>query len=284
MSAFTLLLPVYAGNSPEQLREAFRSSVDEQTRRPDAVVMTIDGPVPPTLETVIADLVASSPVTPRIVRLPVNVGLASALNAGLEAIDTEYVARMDADDVCRPDRFERQLGVIEERDLDILGTGLAEFAGSPDAVVATRTPPLGDEIRRRAPFAQPFNHPTVVYRRATVLAVGGYPTDVGRLEDYVLFARMLVAGARADNLPDPLLRYRIDDGAYARRGGWAQFRSELRLQRELRRVGLTSRPQYVRNVILRGSYRLAPTWLRRGGYRAAATGWRRASEVSEPEA
>ena len=275
MTSFTLLLPVYGANSPEQLRQAFRSSVDEQTRRPDAVVITIDGPVPPTLDAVIADLVDTSPVAARVIRLPQNRGLATALNAGIDAIDTEYIARMDADDVCRPERFERQLSVIEARDLDILGTGLAEFAGSSDAVIATRTPPLGGQIRRRAPFAQPFNHPTVIYRRAAVLAVGGYPTDVGRLEDYVLFARMLVAGARADNLAEPLLLYRVDNGAYTRRGGWGQFRSELRLQRELLRVGLTSPAQYARNVVLRGSYRLAPTWLRRGGYRAAATGWRR---------
>jgi len=275
VTSFTLLLPVYGANSPEQLRQAFRSSVDEQTRRPDAVVITIDGPVPPTLDAVIADLVDTSPVAARVIRLPQNRGLATALNAGIDAIDTEYIARMDADDVCRPERFERQLSVIEARDLDILGTGLAEFAGSSDAVIATRTPPLGGQIRRRAPFAQPFNQPTVIYRRAAVLAVGGYPTDVGRLEDYVLFARMLVAGARADNLAEPLLLYRVDNGAYTRRGGWGQFRSELRLQRELLRVGLTSPAQYARNVVLRGSYRLAPTWLRRGGYRAAATGWRR---------
>lgn len=276
MTAFTLLLPVYGGNSPEHLWEAFESSVHDQTRRPDEVVVTVDGPVSADLDRTLAQLVDESLVPVRIVRLPENRGLAAALNAGLAAISTDYVARMDADDLSRPERFERQMADVEARDLDILGTGLAEFAGVSRRVVATRTPPVGDAIRRRAPYAQPFNHPTVVYRRSAVLEAGGYPTDVGRLEDYVLFARMLVAGARVDNLPEPLLLYRIDDGAYKRRGGWAQFRAELRLQQELRRVGLTSPLQHARNVVLRGSYRLAPTWLRSGAYRAAATGWRRA--------
>lgn len=275
MTSFTLLLPVYAGNVPEHLRAAFESSVHEQTRRPDRVVVTVDGPLTEPLERTLADLAQSSPVETRFVRLPENRGLAFALNAGLEVIETEYVARMDADDVSRPQRFERQIAAVEAGDLDLLGTGLAEFAGATGTVLATRTPPVGAAIRRRAPYAQPFNHPTVVYRRAAVMAAGGYPTDVGRLEDYVLFARLLVAGARVDNLPDPLLHYRIDDGAYHRRGGWGQFRAELRLQRELRRVGLTTPIQHARNVVLRGSYRLAPTWLRRGAYRAAATGWRR---------
>jgi len=271
VTTFTLLLPVYAGNSPEQLREAFESSVQRQSRRPDAVVVTVDGPVSSELDALLAGLVEASPVPTRLIRLPENRGLATALNAGIAEIDTDYIARMDADDVSLPERFERQLAEVEAHDLDLLGTGLAEFAGTTGAVIATRTPPVGDEIRRRAPWAQPFHHPTVVYRRAAVVAAGGYPADAGRIEDYVLFARMLVAGARADNLPEPLLRYRVDAGAYDRRGGWRMFRDELRLQRELRRTGLTSRAQHLRNIVLRGGYRLAPTWLRSRAYRAAAT-------------
>jgi glycosyltransferase involved in cell wall biosynthesis len=270
-TTFTLLLAVYAGNTAEQFREAFESSVHRQTRRPDAVVITVDGPIDDALERQLVELVEASPSPVRLVRLPENRGLATALNAGLAEIGTEYVARMDADDVSLPERFERQLAEVEARELDLLGTAVAEFAGRTEKVVATRTPPVGDEIHRRAPWAQPFNHPTVVYRLAAVRAAGGYPTDVGRIEDYVLFARMLVAGARADNLPDALLLYRVDAGVYHRRGGWRMFRDELRLQRELRRTGLTRRGQYVRNVVVRGAYRLAPTWVRARAYRAAAT-------------
>lgn len=271
MSTFTLLLPVYAGNAAEHLREAFESSVHRQSRRPDAVVVTVDGPIGEPLESQLGELVESSPSPVRVVRLPTNQGLASALNAGLAGIETEYVARMDADDISLPERFERQLAEIEARQLDLLGTAIAEFAGRSETVIAKRTPPVGDEIRRRAPWAQPFNHPTVVFRLAAVRAAGGYPTDVGRIEDYVLFARMLVAGARVDNLPETLLLYRVDDGGFDRRGGLRMFGDELRLQRELRRIGLTRRPQYLRNVVVRGSYRLAPTWLRSRVYRAAAT-------------
>ena len=271
MTDFTLLLPVYRGNSPEEFREAFESSVHRQTRRPDAVVVTVDGAVPQALDATLAELAGSSPVPTLLVRLPENRGLAAALNAGLAEITTEYVARMDADDVCLPERFERQLAEIEARDLDLLGTGLAEFAASTGTVVATRTPPVGDAIRRRAPWAQPFHHPTIVFRRSAVLDVGGYPSDAGRIEDYVLVARLLAAGIRADNIPEPLLYYRVDSGAYHRRGGWRMLRDELRLQRELRRIGLTNPLQYARNVVLRGGYRLVPTWLRSRAYRLAAT-------------
>lgn len=262
----TLLLPVYVGAQPAQLDEAIRSSVHRQTRRPDAVVVVADGPLTSELDDVLDAAFADAPVACRVLRLDRNVGLARALNAGLEVVATEYVARMDADDVAHPERLERQLAVLESRGLDLIGAGLAEFSGTIERVVATRTPPVGeDAIRRRATFAQPFNHPSVIYRASAVRKVGGYSTEVGRLEDYVMFARLLVAGAKVDNLPEPLVYYRVDDGAYRRRGGL--FREELRLQRELRSMGLTSRLQWLRNVVVRGAYRLAPTWARRVLYR-----------------
>jgi glycosyltransferase involved in cell wall biosynthesis len=269
---FTLLLSVYAGSSAEQLREAVESSVHRQTLRPDAVVIVEDGPLQADVATELDRLAGTSPVRIDRRRLDRNVGLATALNEGLAGITTEFVARMDADDISAPERFARQLPVIRDRGLDILGSALAEFHGAVDAADALRVPPIGaEEIRRSAPFRQPFNHPTVVLRRSAVLDAGGYPTDMGRFEDYVLFARMLAAGAAADNLPDALLYYRVDDGAYHRRGGWRHFLAEVRLQRELRRIGITSRAQWVRNVLLRGPYRLVPVGVRAVAYRRFAT-------------
>lgn len=269
---FSLLLPVYAGNSAEQFREAFESSVHRQTLRPDVVIVIEDGPIQSEVSAALDGLESTSPVPISRVRLDRNQGLASALNAGIAVATTEFVARMDADDVSAPHRFALQLPFARERHLDVLGSALAEFRGSVDRVEAVRMPPIGPhDIRRSAPFRQPFNHPTVVMRRSAVLDAGGYPTDVGRFEDYVLFARLIVGGATVDNLPDTLLYYRADDGAYGRRGGWQHFRSEVGLQRELRRIGLTSRGQWLRNVLLRGPYRLVPVGVRARAYRRFAT-------------
>jgi glycosyltransferase involved in cell wall biosynthesis len=269
---FTLLLPVYAGNVPQQLVEAFESSVHRQNLRPDAVVVVEDGPLTDELTATLDSLQATSPVPVRRERLEVNSGLAAALNAGIAVVTTPLVARMDADDVSDPTRFERQIPVITERRLDLLGSGLAEFRGDIGTIVAVRVPPVGEpEIRRVIGFRQPFNHPTVVVRRSALVAVGGYPNGVGRFEDYVLFARLVAAEAAVDNLPDPLVYYRVDDGAYGRRGGWEQFRSEWSLQRELRRVGTTTRAQRLRNLLVRGPYRLVPAAVRTRVYRRFAT-------------
>ena len=88
------------------------------------------------------------------------------------------------------------------------------------------------------------------------------------MEDYWLFARMIAAGARVVNVSEPLVYYRVGDGAYQRRGGRDLLRSELRLQREMRREGFITGPQYWRNVVVRGGYRLVPTAIRKPFYRA----------------
>ncbi len=270
----SLLLPVWAGDRPDFLADAFRSSVQEQTRPPDHVVIVRDGPVPPELAARIAELAAGSPVPVDVVELERNVGLGPALDAGLAACRHDVVARMDADDICLPHRFAVQMPIIESG-FDLVGSGLVEFDAHADDVVGTRTPPTdAADILARSRFADPFNHPTVVYRRELVQSVGGY-TDFALMEDYLLWAKMIVAGARVANVAEPLVRYRVGAGAYARRGGLAQLRAELAVQRRFRRLGFTTRAQFVRNVVVRGGYRLVPEVIRRTAYRAVIATYRR---------
>jgi glycosyltransferase involved in cell wall biosynthesis len=265
-SAFSLLLPVYARDDPAQLERAFRSAVDEQTLRPTEALIVRDGPVGAALQAVLDELVASSPVPARVLALPENVGLADALTAGLDACSYDVVARMDADDVALPERFAKQLALLDTG-YDLVGAGLYEFVDDESVTIGVRTPPTGVEhIKRYARFHDPFNHPTVVYRRAAVQAAGGY-VPVGLMEDYWLFARMLASGARAENIPEPLVKYRVGAGAYRRRGGVRQLRAELRLQRMMRRAGITSTGEMLRNVVVRGGYRLVPEGLRKVAYR-----------------
>jgi GT2 family glycosyltransferase len=263
---FTLLVSTYGRDDPGFLREAVLSSTTSQTRPPDEVVLVQDGPVPDALATEIKHLADALPMPVVHLELKANIGLGPALDAGLAAGSHEIVARMDADDVSVPERFERQVAVIEAG-ADIVGSGLLEFGASVDEVVGRRTPPTDpDEIRRVIRFRDPFNHPTVVYRRSAVLAAGGY-TDMALLEDYLLFTRMVEAGATPANLAEPLVYYRVGAGAYARRGGTSLLRSELRLQRRFRDLGITSRTEYLRNVVVRGGYRLVPEGVRKVAYR-----------------
>lgn len=266
MTAFSLLLPVYHRDNPDHLRRAFHSAVQEQTMPPAEVVLVRDGPVSPELSVVIEELAAGSPVPVQRLDLATNIGLGPALDAGMAACRHDIVARMDADDVSLPERFARQVPIIDGG-VDLVGSALIEFDADEDDIVGLRTPPTdADQIRSWARFHQPFNHPTVVYRRQAVQAAGGY-IDLPLMEDYWLFARMIQAGARVANVAEPLVKYRVGAGAYHRRGGVALLRSELGLQRRLREAGFLTRTQYARNLAVRGGYRMVPASVRRRAYR-----------------
>jgi glycosyltransferase involved in cell wall biosynthesis len=279
---FSVLLPVWAGDRVDLLRASFRSVVIDQSRRPDDVVIVRDGPVPADMDRCLEELRASSPVRVTLILLDTNLGLGPALDAGLSACAHDVVARMDADDIAMRHRFRTQIPLMT--DADIVGAGLVEFSEDISHVVGRRIPPIGQHaIMLYARLHDPFNHPTVVYRRSAVLAAGGYG-DLPLMEDYWLFARMLANGARAANLTEPLVYYRVDVDAYRRRGGSRLLRSELELQRRMRDEALISGFEYARNVTIRGSYRLIPWWVRRGLYRGLvqAYGERARRRLPEP--
>lgn len=272
--SFSVLLPVYAGDDAAHFARSVASVTREQTLRPSELVVVVDGPVPAGIASVldrVGDGTATGGVPTRIVALPENVGLARALEAGLDACAHEVIARADADDVSLPRRFAVQVPLVAEG-VDLLGSAITEFASDEDEPGLTRRLPSDpDEIAALARFRDPFNHPSVVYRRSAVRAAGGYE-HVDKMEDYWLFARMIASGARVGNVPESLVLYRIGAGAYGRRGGHGMLRSELALQARFLRSGFTTPAQAVRNVLVRGVYRYVPVPIRRWAYRVMVSG------------
>lgn len=267
---FSVLLPVYRGDDADFFTRAVASVTADQTRRPDELVIVVDGPVPAGIAAALRRIEAgdvTAGVSANVVALPENVGLARALEAGLDACAHDVVARADADDISLPQRFAVQLSMMEAG-WDLVGSAIVEFdtEDGPDQMVRA-LPVDSADIAAMARFRDPFNHPSVVYRRSAVRAAGGYE-HLDKMEDYWLFARMIAGGARVVNSPDVLVRYRVGAGAYGRRGGNGMLVSEVRLQWRLRRLGFTSWFQCLRNVAARGLYRYIPLRTREKLYRA----------------
>lgn len=254
---FSLLLPVYRGDDPKFLRLAYNSSTIDQTLPPTEVVIVQDGPLPEALSAELASIIDTAVVPTRVIALPENRGLTAALNTGIGACRYPVIARMDADDVSLPERFAKQWALIEQG-YDLVGTGMLEFESQPYAPGARRIPPSGAErIRAHARTHNPFNHPTMMYRASAIAKVGGYE-EFGKMEDYWLGVRLIADGARVENLIEPLVAYRVGAGSFERRGGWAEARTEWRLQGEMRRMGFITRVEYLRNILMKGVYRLLP--------------------------
>lgn len=275
MADFSVLMSVYHGDHPAFFRRALQSISSDQQLPPSQIVLVQDGPLPEPLRAVMeeaAKICAPCPLT--VVPLAENQGLAQALQVGLTYCDYDIVARADADDICLPQRFAKQIPLMDN--LDILGAAIAEFSEDERRHGLVRSlPQRAEEIREILPLRDPFNHPAVVIRKGAVIAAGGYDNRT-KMEDYWLFARMIHGGARVANIPDVLVYYRVGAGAYHRRGGWDMLHAEWELQRAMRELGVTSRFQMWRNMAVRGTYRLIPAQVRKALYHAAMrTGWRR---------
>ena len=147
----------------------------------------------------------------RIMTLPAS-GIAVALNHGLVAAQARYVARMDADDISLPERLARQVAALDANpSVVVLGSNAEAIDAAGVIVGRVQTPAAPEAIRLMLPRDNCMAHPTVMLRRAEVLAAGGYRAAFAFCEDYDLWLRL---AERHDlmNLAEPLLRYRYHDG------------------------------------------------------------------------
>ena len=265
---FTVLMPLWRGDRPDRLELALRTATLDQQLPPDLLILTVDGPLPAELETVVEQVEAGAYGPARVLRHDAHRGVASALQDGLESSPHDLIARADADDICRPERFALQIPRMDAEGLDLLGSSMREFSDrvAPGTGPLRTRPLTHEEIVRYLPHHSPFHHPSVVLRRSVALAVGGY-RDLDLLEDYWLWERMMFGGARMGNLPEVLVDYRVDEALFARRGGWRLFSSDVRLQRRMLLDRVTTPGGFLRNLAVRATYRFAPGWARRIGYR-----------------
>ena len=140
-----------------------------------------------------------------------NRGLVASLNQLLAEAQAPLIARMDADDVCLPERFSRQIAFFAANpDHGVVGslTDDIDEHGQPYAMVPAGHPlSHAAFLERIESRGQLLAHPTVMYRRDVVLSVGGYHAAFRHCEDYDLWLR-LAHLTRITSLPEQLLRYR----------------------------------------------------------------------------
>ena len=228
-AAVSALVSTYAGETAANLRESLES-IYAQTVPPGQLVLVLDGQVDVGQEEVIARYACDSRIaTLTLVRLPSNGGLAVAMNAGLEFCSGEYIMRADSDDICDPRRLELQLDYFKAHPETHVVTGwCAEFSddGRPEMIKVSSV--HHDEIAHALRWRNVLVHPTVSIPTETLLGVGGYRATYGLLEDYDLYVRLILGGARFHVVPKVLLRMRTSIEQRRRRGGLRYCLNEIR--------------------------------------------------------
>lgn len=198
-----------------------------------------------------------------IIRLETNSGLGNALNIGFQHCKNELIARMDSDDISRPERCEKQLAVFKNKpEISICSGIVEEFTDTVSSIDAKRIPPeTQQEIVAFAKRRNPFNHPCVMYKKEAVKIAGGYQ-DFYLLEDYYLWVRMLQKNLQGYNIQEPLLWMRAGSEMYKRRAGWKYLTSQNKLFKYMLDSGFISEAQYLKNMSARTFSTMLPNEVR----------------------
>ena len=240
MVKFSVLMSVYIKEKPEYLCMALESVLDS-TILPQKIVIVEDGPLTPELYKVLNKYNS----LPRITRVKIekNSGLTIALNKGMEYIDTPLIARMDTDDLCRRDRFELQIQEFKKNpNLVLVGSNIDEFTHNHSSILSVKQMPLDSEsIKRFSKLRNPFNHPTVIFRKEAVVEVGGY-IEMPFFEDYYLWLRLLKHfGAESTlNINENLVSMRTVDDLYLRRGGVSYVKKSYKFRKTIMKQRLVT--------------------------------------------
>lgn len=258
---FSVLISVYYKEKPDFLRQCFKSIWEDQTLKPNEIVLVKDGPLTDELDEVIVDFETKAPL--KIVPIKENVELGAALNIGLKHCSHNYIARMDTDDISFINRFEKQLSIFKmNKNIDVVGAWISEFEKSTNNVVTIRKLPENHkEILKFAKKRCPINHPVVMFRKSVVEEVDGYK-HFPLFEDYYLWVRLLMNGAKFYNIKESLLYFRINKKMYKRRGGLKKVINDYKLQNAFLKFNFINFSEFCYNIITRCSFRIIPNSLR----------------------
>lgn len=263
---FSVLISVYYKENSLYLRQSL-DSVINQTIRPTEIVIVKDGPLTECLDSVIFEYCNKYSNLFKIININKNVGLGKALEQGIKSCKYDLIARMDSDDICKFDRFEKQLKQFKKQpELDIVGSYIEEFNENINDLGCIRKVPVYDtDIKKYIKKRNPFNHMTVMFKKKAVLDSGNYK-ELIYAEDYYLWGRMSIKNKKMYNIPECLVYARVGNGMYERRGGLTYFKREIKLQKLFLEMQLINRYELINNLLVRFIARSIPNRIRKKVY------------------
>jgi glycosyltransferase involved in cell wall biosynthesis len=261
---FSVLVSIYCKENPVYFQESLKSIIN-QSIKPSEIVLVKDGKLTNELDEIIESYTQQYKNIFKIVSLEKNVGLGKALNIGLNNCSYELVARMDTDDICKVDRFEKQLSIFKSSpEVGVVGTWVSEFQSNEDInnpKVIKKVPLTHNEIKKYAKFRNPINHMSVMFKKSEVLTAGNYQHLLWN-EDYYLWIRMLKNKSKIVNIPDITVNVRAGKEMYSRRGGYKYIVAEYELQRKILKMEFINIFEFFANMTIRSITRILPNNIR----------------------
>ncbi len=231
MKKIGVLLPVYKNDNEDYLRLSVES-ITSQTYINFVLYIGVDGPVGDSMRLLLDELDCHLNI--QVVWFKENRGLACVLNDLIRKAKEErcdYYARMDADDISKNTRFEKQVTFLESHpNVDVVGGAIEEIDGNSELRGKKVEYPLTHEgCRRFFRYRDPLAHPAVMFRPIYFeKVVNGYRPEYRKNQDTMLWFDGFCNGCIFANLSDTVLHFRVAKDFYGRRNGIARAKQMLR--------------------------------------------------------
>lgn len=283
----SVIMPVY--NTELYLKEAV-DSILEQTFEDFELIAINDGSKDKS--SAILDRYAAIDSRVRVIHQE-NQGLVATLNRGIDAARGEYIARMDADDISFPRRFEQQVAVLDEQPDVVLVAGGFEIIDEENEFLYREVIPAHDrDIKRSMLLRNPIAHGSVMFRRQACLDAGKYSNEHGPTEDFELWVRLAAYG-KFVGLEQTIFRWRVNQKGITSNNNklqlelmkvhiaalWSVSPPEVLSARVLRDDGrkyfktYTKRGFDMRNIMLSDNAQIAFQMIKRGSVLKGARQW-----------
>lgn len=252
--SFSVLISVYIKTNLIQFEECLES-INCQTLLPSEIIIIRDGEIDFDLNFIISKYKKLNFI---IIINEYNLGLPKSLNKGLRHCNYEIIFRMDTDDICNKNRFELQYNrmMLNEK-LAVLGTNVELIDEFSNLIPKIKNVPINDsKIRKIIFYKNPFNHPSVVFRKSIVQSVGGY-SNLYLYEDWYLWIKLSKLNKiEFENLSERLLKYRIR--TFNDRSGFKVVKAEYKFYLVLLKNGYIKSYVFIFNIIIRFIIRMMP--------------------------
>lgn len=261
MNKVSVLLPVSSGDSLQYFKKAVESILF-QTYAEFELIISIDGKIKREVDDFINELEDSRI---KILRNPINLGLAATLNRAIREFPSGIYFRMDADDISHKLRFEKTIEEFnKDKKLLLVGTECMEIDENGDEVFYKKMP-SSENIKKWAFTRNPFIHPSVAFRKDFIEQVGYYNENLRKSQDYELWARAVIKGIKMDNIHEILLYFRITDNFWKKRRQFVNIKNELKVSFSLVKEfhGYSEIPKIIAKIVLR----FMPVWFAKKVYK-----------------
>lgn len=264
---FSVLMVTYKLENPDYLYQSL-GCVFNQTLVPNEVVLILDGKVPNTLLEVIDYYKNKYPKIFRVIKFKKHSDLGTCLKKGVNYCKYDIIARMDSDDYCVNNRFEKQIEILKNnKEIDMVGSLTYESTNNINEIIHKKVlPQHDDEIKKMIKVRNPFCHPSVMFRKQAVLSAGNYEKKL-YFEDYYLWCKMTLNNCKFYNIQEYLITMRSDKEFINRRGGYKYCKHTYDFEKSIYKLGIITKSEFLKNCCYRFFVALIPSKFRRMIYK-----------------